>query len=366
MKILVNNPNAIPCPPPDYGGLELITAGFAINAAQKGHEVTMTSAQGSALAGDMHFKDGGKLSVVETVPPNWNDEREHYLMIKDALEKKFGNGEGIIWDNTWVMEAYESAARLPNMKIVHTHHGNLGFSTPPPGVTFPRFLGLSREHAQMMNRRLGVPVRYVWNGIVMPPREEMTGRENKGYLLSLNRISKFKGIHVALDLAMQTRTPMIIVGDDTKVEDQSYVGNIVNRCRKSAGLIKYYGLVDSYTKNELIKGCKAMIACPIERNPVDNSYYQEAFGLNVVEANAYGKPALCLANGGHKDTVEHGVNGYLAEDPDKLRFYIEKLDLIKPEDCRRIVEEKFTVDKMTDSYLSIFKHILDFDPAFQW
>ena len=39
------------------------------------------------------------------------------------------------------------------------------------------------------------------------------------YLLSLNRISKEKGIHDVLDIAIATNSKIIIVGDDTKVPE---------------------------------------------------------------------------------------------------------------------------------------------------
>ena len=336
-----------------------------INAAQKGHDITLVSAQGSALAGrEWHFESGGKIRVLETVNPNWATEWTHYEAYKKVLEEEFSKGDSVVWDNTWSQLVYKSAANFPKMNVVHTHHGNANWRTPPPGVWFPRYMGVSRPHAFELEKTIGSPFRYVWNGINLPARSEMSTRDD-GYLLSLNRISRFKGIHIAMDICTENRIPLVLVGDDTKVEDQSYVFRCIERARRSGGLIKYYGLVDNFTKIELLKGCKGMLACPVERGP-NNEFYIEAFGLNAVEANAYGKPALCLANGGHKDVVQHGYNGYLGDDPRQLAFYFDKINDIKPENCRQRVEENFTTDKMTDSYLSIFEKVISGDDSFKW
>ncbi len=88
---------------------------------------------------------------------------------------------------------------------------------------------------------------------------------------------------------MRTGNNIKIAGDDIHVPDLSYVQMIREKCQNTNGLAEYLGLVDNRTKIELIKKCKAVIACP---KPV----WIEAFGLYAVQANAYGKPVLALSN----------------------------------------------------------------------
>ena len=64
---------------------------------------------------------------------------------------------------------------------------------------------------------------------------------------------------------------------------------IRERCQNTGGLAGYIGLVNNETKKLLIKNCKAVIACPLPS-------WIEAFGLYALEANAYAKPVLALAN----------------------------------------------------------------------
>ena len=44
-------------------------------------------------------------------------EETHYLMYKDLLEREYGEGNGIVWDNTWHGFLYLSAKKFPKMKI---------------------------------------------------------------------------------------------------------------------------------------------------------------------------------------------------------------------------------------------------------
>jgi hypothetical protein len=56
----------------------------------------------------------------------------------------------------------------------------------------------------------------------------------------------------------------------------------------------------------------------------------------------------------------------LTETPEKLKKYVDKLDGLDPEACRKRVEEMFTDEIMTNNYLSIFKKVLDDDPESRW
>jgi glycosyltransferase involved in cell wall biosynthesis len=334
------------------------------NAASKAHDVTLIAAKGSVSEGG-----GGGLSnnlnTVETIEPSWEGiaaEEAHYLMYKELLEKEYGSGKGIVWDNTWHCFSYLSAKKFPKMKIIHTNHGVVEWQkVPVKQLRFPRYIGLSRLHANYMSSALKLPVKYVHHGIPLPTLEETKGNDSKNgdYLLSINRIVTEKGIEDSIDLAVRTRNNIKIVGDDKHVPDLSYVQMIREKCQNTNGLAEYFGLVDNTTKTELIKKCKAVIACP-------KSTWLEAFGLYAVQANAYGKPVLALANGGLNDIIVSGANGFLAKSPLQLQKYVDKVYECSPEACRSRVEKLFTDEIMTKNYLQIFEKVLEDDPAFRW
>jgi glycosyltransferase involved in cell wall biosynthesis len=281
-------------------------------------------------------------------------------MYKELLEKEYGDGRGIVWDNTWHCFSYLSGKKFPKMKIVHTHHGPLEWQKISVlDMQYPRYMGLSSVHAQYMSFVLGIPVKYVHNGIPLPSLTQIKSNKNGSYLLSINRIVKEKGIDDSIDLAIETRNNIKIVGDDIHLSDPLYVRMIKEKCQNSDGYAEYFGLVNNNTKVELIKNCKAVIGCP-------KPTWIEAFGLYAVEANAYGKPILALANGGLNDIVVSGVNGFLAKNPEELKKYVDKIDQCSSESCRKSVEEKFTDEIMTNNYLRIFEKVLEDQPAFRW
>ena len=181
----------------------------------------------------------------------------------------------------------------------------------------------------------------------------------KTALLSINRIVKEKGIEDSIRLAVKTRNALKIAGDDIHVSDLSYVQMIKEKCQNTDGLVEYIGLVDNKTKTELIKICKAVIACP-------KPTWIEAFGLYAVEAYAYGKPVLALANGGLNDIIVNQTNVFLAKTYKELQGYVEKICECSPESCRRRVEEYFTDEIMSKNYLQIFERVIEDDPTFRW
>ncbi len=334
------------------------------NVANKGHDVTLISARGSPV-GEGEERLPSNLNIIETIEPSWEGkvaEEAHYLRYKELLEKEYGSGNGIVWDNTWHCFSYLSAKKFPKMKIIHTNHGTIEWQkVPVKQLQFPRYIGLSKLHAKYMSSLLKIPVRYVHHGIPLPPIEETKKNNNKNgdYLLSINRIVREKGIEDSIDLAVRTRNAIKIAGDDIHVPDLSYVQMIREKCQNTDGLAEYIGLVDNKTKTELIKKCKAVISCP-------KPTWIEAFGLYAVEANAYGKPVLALANGGLNDIIVNQTNGFLAKTPRELQGYVQKVYECSPESCRRRVEKLFTDEIMTKNYLHIFERVMEDEPAFRW
>jgi glycosyltransferase involved in cell wall biosynthesis len=335
------------------------------NMANKGHDVTLISARGSPAGEGGGGRLPSNLNIIKTIEPSWEGtvaEEAHYLMYKELLEKEYGSGNGIVWDNTWHCFSYLSAKKFPKMKIIHTNHGTIEWQkVPVKQLRFPRYIGLSRLHAKYMSSLLKIPVRYVHHGIPLPPIEETKKNNNKNgdYLLSINRIVREKGIEDSIDLAVRTRNAIKIAGDDIHVPDLSYVQMIREKCQNTDGLAEYIGLVDNKTKTELIKKCKAVISCP-------KPTWIEAFGLYAVEANAYGKPVLALANGGLNDIIVNQTNGFLAKTPRELQKYVQKIYECSPESCRRRVEKLFTDEIMTKNYLHIFERVMEDEPAFRW
>jgi glycosyltransferase involved in cell wall biosynthesis len=339
-------------------------------------------AETTALSECKYSLMSNHLNIFETIKPSWDDsaERNHYLLYKHLLEREYGDSRtGIVWDNTNRAYVYLSQKKYEKMKILHTRHGFVypGDFDTILDTKFPRVLGISRTHADYLSSTFNIQARYICNGISLPPQwrnitnnisnskvgssynKHQKEQQEIDYLLSLNRISPEKGIHHAIDLAIATHSPIKIAVDDTHVSDPLYVKQIIKRCSDSRGYAEYYGLVDNKTKEKLLRNCKAVIGCP-------ESYWIEAFGLYALEANSYGKPVLALRNGGLNEIVVNGVNGFLAENFEELKGYVEKIQQCNPEACRKRVEDMFSDEVMTNNYLRLFEKVLEEHPESRW
>jgi glycosyltransferase involved in cell wall biosynthesis len=256
----------------------------------------------------------------------------------------------------------------PDMKLVHMHHGMPNAQSTPPNVKYPRILGTSTTHAYYIGQIMRTFARYIWHGIELPDvtLEDCTPTspdiaDGQPYLLSLNRMTDEKGIHDSIGVAVQAGMKLVVAGDDTKVRESGYVAQIIETCRNTDNY--YYGLVDSYTKEELLRHCTALITCPINQGP---KMWVEAFGLAQLEAMAYYKPVLSTLNGGIRDTVVHGETGFLAETPQQLIPFVARIPEIDPTKCRARVEEHFTLEKMGNRWEQLLRDIMNDIPSSKW
>jgi len=385
LKILITSTSAISTPPVSYGGLEWIAYNSGEEMAKLGHEVTIITTNDSPKLGIHEVVDeqgkslGGVLDVKTAGPTGWgiNHERDMYTNYREFMEVNYGSGQGVVFDHSWFGYPYlsQKGAREylvgdgaieikphPELKIVHVVHGTTGLGGVKPQVMWPRLVGVSTRQAAYLSAQFGFPVRHIHNGIDIPPKPEQWPLTDEGYLLSLNRISREKGIMSAIDIAVANGYHIKVAGDYSWVANQDYVYEVMTRCEESGGLAEFVGNVDNETKWNLIRHCKAMIACPdIRQN------YVEAFGLYAVEAGVMGKPLIALLNGGLYDIIQDNVNGIMADNPEQLKQRLALLDWnqFNP-DTIRTMAERFSVANMGMAYLKMAEGVMNGAPEYRW
>ena len=97
------------------------------------------------------------------------------------------------------------------------------------------------------------------------------------------------------------------------------------------------------------------------------SYYREGVPKSLLEAGAMGKMLVTTNNVGCRETVEHGVNGYLCE-PRSTASLIEKLELVinlshqqrlaMGNASRLKIEKEFDESIVISKYISTIKNLL--------
>lgn len=113
---------------------------------------------------------------------------------------------------------------------------------------------------------------------------------------------------------------------------------------------------------ELMQACDVVVNASIQ---------PESFGRTLIEAMAAGVPVVATAHGGALDIVVDGECGYLVppERPEEMGDAILKL-LAAPDRGRALgaagkerVRREFTVDRMVDETLAVYRELTDPDPA---
>ena len=86
--------------------------------------------------------------------------------------------------------------------------------------------------------------------------------------------------------------------------------------------------------------------------------FDEPFGLSVVEAMACGTPVIATRRGSMPELIEHGVTGFLVDSAEEAISAIERVGELDRAACRARVAERFSVDRMADAYIALYRRIL--------
>jgi glycosyltransferase involved in cell wall biosynthesis len=58
------------------------------------------------------------------------------------------------------------------------------------------------------------------------------------------------------------------------------------------------------------------------------------------------------------EIIENGANGFLVSDVDSAAEAVRSLAAISRRQCRQIVEERFSRERMVDDYISVYHKII--------
>ena len=178
------------------------------------------------------------------------------------------------------------------------------------------------------------------------------------YLLATSRFIKEKGLHIAIRAAAETKYKLIIAGTAYSRHEKEYFKKEVEPLIKKNGkYVENRGLVNQKELIKLNKNAKALLF-PIQ--------WEEPFGMVMIEAMACGTPVIAFKRGSVPEIIKNNRTGFVISPFNKsgnpnlkeMIKAIKKIDQIDRKECRRHVEENFTIEKMADSYETIYYKIL--------
>jgi glycosyltransferase involved in cell wall biosynthesis len=341
VKIAVISTTVFKVPIFGYGGLEVIAYETAKGLAAKGHDVSLFAPNGSVCPG---------VNIVEIGEERKIDEKTAY----SGYWKRLLDYEVVI-DHSWAKFAYilkmEGHLKAPVLGVCHAPVNTMFSSLPQ--VEKPCFVCISHDQASHFEALFGREARVAYNGICLDTYAPIKLQRNDRYLF-LARYSQIKGADLAIEACLRAGVGLDLIGDTTITGEPEYFAHCQRLSEKES---------PNWDKN---RGKQIQIHSGVTRgNTVwwfsqahaflhPNMRFREPMGLAPVEAMAAGLPVIAWKFGALKETVKHGVTGFLVDSLDEMVKAIQSpwmKEVIQSDrdDCRKWASN-FSLENMVNSY----------------
>lgn len=356
MRIAILGSVALPVPPPAQGGTEWIAYYQAVGLSNKGHDVILFAARGSAQnlqntkvkvievgGGDVI---AGSAKVAKFDPQYTEASRKlrlEMVYLSQVSQRLIENKDSydIILNNMRGEAVFLPLAKLLDKPFVNVMHLNL---FPELAELFEIFNThiITISNAQRKEFPNLNYLATVYNGVEV--EKFPFNSTSQGYLLMIGSIGRHKNQGEAIAVAKELGLKLVLAG---KIRDQDYF----NELKKDIDgeQIKWVGEIGFEEKLKLYQNAKAFIF-PINWN--------EPFGLVMIEAMSCGTPVVAFNRGAVNEVVQNNLTGYIVDNHSQMVEAVRKIDSIDREACRKHTGENFTVGKMIDHYETALKMLL--------
>ncbi len=341
MRIAMIAPVWIPVPPQGYGGIERMLKLLVDELVNLGNQVTLFASGPSNTRAEqvIFFQEAPEKKIGETLYDAYHVGKSFRYIKED------GNFDLVHDHSGYIGVAFASLLDIP---LVHTLHGPL---TPEAKLFYNAFsqdaFYVTISHYQMTRcphlNYLGV----VHNAIDI--QEYLPSDEKEDYLVYVSRICADKGTHHAARIAKEKGYRLLIAGKIDPGRDERYFHEVLTPYLDGKDIV-YLGEVSQKRKLELFSRARAFLF-PIQ--------WEEPFGLVMAESLACGTPVITTRFGAAPEVIEHGVTGFLADTLEEIPQYLERIDEIDPEVCRRVALERFSPERMAREYLALYEEALN-------
>uniref|UniRef100_UPI001F184A0B glycosyltransferase n=1 Tax=Nostoc sp. CMAA1605 TaxID=2055159 RepID=UPI001F184A0B len=86
--------------------------------------------------------------------------------------------------------------------------------------------------------------------------------------------------------------------------------------------------------------------------------WREPFGLVMVESMASGTPVIAMELGSTTEVIDHAKTGFLCSNVEECIRAIDKVADLDRFYCREYVQNRFSLQAMTDGYEEVYRQIL--------
>src|SRR5438045_9004563 len=130
--------------------------------------------------------------------------------------------------------------------------------------------------------------------------------------------------------------------------DRDYFESEVKHLLGQPG-VEFVGEIGEHQKAEFLGNAYALLF------PIG---WPEPFGLTMIEAMACGTPTIAFRCGSVPEIITAGVTGFIVDDMNSAVASVGHVTEIDRRTCRAVFEERFTVERMTSEYVSVYRRLL--------
>ena len=333
MKIAILSPVAWRTPPRHYGPWEQIASNIAEGLHEKGFDVTLFATGDSITKGQLE----------SVIPAGYEEDKSNDAKVCECLHisnlMEQASSFDIIHNNfDFLPLTYSNLINTPMVTTIH------GFSSPKIIPVFKKY-NKNNSYVSISNADRSPELNYVatvYNGI--DPKHFTFNKTPGEYLLYFGRIHHDKGTWEAIQIAKQAKRQLIISGI---IQDQAYFDEKIAPFINGDNVI-YAGSSGPGKRNELLGYAYALL------HPIN---FKEPFGLSVAEAMFCGTPVIAFNKGSMPELINDGKTGFLVQSINEAVEKVSAIVQLSRMECREWAESNFSVVKMIDGYIEVYKKV---------
>lgn len=342
----------ISLPPEKYGGTERIVSFLTEGLVKRGHDVTLFSVGTSKTSAKLDYILDKPLGLQKNVFETMGSSFYPLMHVANCFEKR--KDFDIIHSHAQFL-GLPFAAVGRDTPSVHTFHISFDTANDELKVLLSRYGNLNFTSLSNAQRIPGLNfIKTVYNGVDAQKFKPLENAK-RDYIFWTGRITDKKGTYEAIQVAKRLQIPLVMAG---KITDEEYYKAKIET-DIDGKLVRFVGELDENGMVGYYQNAKLLLV-PIKWN--------EPFGLIFTEAMACGTPVVSYINGSVPEILADGVTGYnvnqekgidgLCEAVRKLYSLDSQNYKLISENCRKTVEERFTLDKMIESYEQLYLEII--------
>jgi glycosyltransferase involved in cell wall biosynthesis len=339
-----------PIAEPYQGGTEAHTAMLADALVERGHDVTLFAKEGSVSSATVFPLVPRDFEFVNRASALVRKQQQGFLAeaVHHSIEEIRSGDFDVVINNSLSSLPYSSMRDIPMLTVLHTP-ANLDDVTAivtKPGWTpspLHSYATVSESNARGW-RTLLPEVSVVLNGIKLDAWASTTRRHTPRLAIWAARITKEKGLHLAIDAARLAGMEIEFAGPISRRD--YFDAEITPRLGRD---VRYRGHLTHADLPSFLASGEVFVASPL---------WDEPFGLTVVEALACGTPVAALPNGAMREIVGTTAGAVAAAtDATALADAMLSARRIRRSHARE-ASLPFTFDGMIDGYESMLEELV--------